>query len=171
MTGAAQMLAAAWPAIAGLCLFLAVQLLALRVVRRWAASLAGILTLGILSYLTCLVTIHVLWYPALFEHLWSSAPVFAFLIMLYLHFYVGIDRSVSIRILGELVQSGDGRLALEELDAVYSGEEMLRHRVELLVQRRWLIREDGLCRCSAKARRLVRMSRCLQRLYGIDISG
>ena len=51
-------------------------------------------------------------------HLWTSLPVFMFLLIGYLHLYVGIERSVSIRILGELTRAHDNRLTMEDLHKI-----------------------------------------------------
>ena len=54
-------------------------------------------------------------------HLWTSGPLVMLFLMGYLHLYVGIERSVSVRILGELVRAEENRLTLENLHAGSQG--------------------------------------------------
>ncbi len=103
--------------------------------------------------------------------LWASGPVYAFLIMLYFHFYFGVDRSVSVRILGELVRAPGGRLTPEELDAVYPRRQMLERRLGVMVEKGHIVREGDGYRCAPKGIRLVRLALLGKRLYNLDATG
>jgi len=102
---------------------------------------------------------------------WVSCPIFMLLIMAYLHFFAGITRSVSIRILGELVKTPEGRLSLVQLYSAYPKEYTIRHRVDLLVESGWLSVEDGMYRCTVKGSFISRCMTILQRLYSIESVG
>jgi hypothetical protein len=102
---------------------------------------------------------------------WTSGPVYAFLVMLYFHFYFGLDRSVSVRILGELVQAPDGRLSLAELDRVYPKRAMVTSRMDVLVAKGHVEVERGRYRCTPKGLRYVWFARIGKRLYNLDASG
>jgi hypothetical protein len=91
--------------------------------------------------------------------------------MLYLHFYVGIDRSVSVRILGELIKARNRRLSLKELEAIYTREDMFKPRIELLVDKKWLIQRDGNYHCTAKGKYISMLAIYLKKLYSLESTG
>jgi hypothetical protein len=64
-----------------------------------------------------------------------------------------------------------GRLKLKDLNSIYSPEFMVRSRLDLLVERKWLAFTDGEYRCEKKALRLAKLSRTLEKFYGIKHSG
>ncbi len=103
--------------------------------------------------------------------IWSSGPVYAFLVMLYFHFYFGMDRSVSVRILGELAQAATGRLTMSQLDGVYSKRGMIRLRLDVLVAKGHLELVNGCYQCTPKGRRLVRFALAGKKVYNLDITG
>jgi hypothetical protein len=104
-------------------------------------------------------------------HLWTSGPLVMLFLMGYLHFYVGIERSVSVRILGELVQAEENRLTLENLHEIYPYDYMIRHRVDLMVETNWLIENNGRYSCAAQGESLSRVAIFLQKCYGMDLTG
>jgi len=142
----------------------------------WRVSGAGvkgvkmIILLAVASYVAVAIIHYFLLNNFVVEH-YAALPFFAFLMMAYLHLYVGVDRSVSIRVLGELYVAVDGRLSLDELRKNYSGDHMIRHRVELMVNEKWLEEANGFFRVSRKAALLARITIALKKLYGIDMGG
>ena len=104
-------------------------------------------------------------------HLWTSGPLFMLLLMGYLHLYVGIERSVSVRILGELVRAEENRLTLENLHEIYPYDYMIRHRVDLMVEANWLIESDEKYSCAAKGESLSRVAIFLKKCYGMELTG
>ena len=104
-------------------------------------------------------------------HLWTSGPLFMLLLMGYLHLYVGIERSVSVRILGELVRAEENRLTLENLHEIYPYDYMIRHRVDLMVETNWLIESDEKYSCAAKGESLSRVAIFLKKCYGMELTG
>ena len=104
-------------------------------------------------------------------HLWVSLPFYMLLLMGYLHLYVGIERSISVRILGELVQANDNRIEMASLNKIYSYDYMIRHRIELMRRANWLIENNGNYTCAPKGRRLSRIAILLKKFYGIELTG
>jgi len=104
------------------------------------------------------------------EHAWVSLPFCMFVIILYLHFYVGVERSVSVRILGELVKSKGG-LTMERLRSIYPVERMFDHRVELLTEKKWLELRDGRYYCRPKAKWLSVLAIGLKKAYRLETTG
>ena len=106
-----------------------------------------------------------------FMHLWVSLPFFMFLLMVYLHLYVGIERSVSIRILGELVQADDNRLTMENLHKIYPYDYMIRHRIDLMHKTNWLIENNGKFTCAPKGEWFSRIAILLKKFYEMELTG
>lgn len=69
-------------------------------------------------------------------------------------FFYAIRRSVSIRVLIELKKAGPAGLSREDLDRVYSMEEMVSGRLKTMVQAGWLREEEGVFTATKNGRRL-----------------
>jgi len=104
-------------------------------------------------------------------HIWVSCPLYMVFIMVYLHFYLGVDRSVSIRILGELYKAKDRRMDFGNLQLKYPKEYMIKHRIELLVKNNYLIRGDETYSCTTKGRSIAKFNLFLKKLYLLEITG
>jgi len=111
------------------------------------------------------------WPESVLAHGFTSAPLFACEVVLYMHLYFGIDRSLSVRMLGELVESGEGRLSLDELNRRYSARDMVERRIAVLVDKGLLELEDGRYRCTPKARIPIVFALAGKRVYGLDATG
>jgi hypothetical protein len=90
-----------------------------------------------------------------------------FFLMLYLHFFVGVDRSVSVRILNELTKGSDRTLSLDELESRYPRQHMFEHRIDLLVRKGWLLKEHGRYTTAPWILPLVGATRRLRRIFSI----
>lgn len=90
------------------------------------------------------------------------------LTMLYLHFYVGVDRSVSIRILNELSQSPGHRLTMRELDRRYPQRYMFEHRVALLERYGWVLQNNGHYAAAPWTKPIVDATRHLRNLFRLQ---
>lgn len=99
-----------------------------------------------------------------------SGSVYLLLMMLYMHFYAGILRSVCVRILGELVNSRAGRLTLDELDNLYPKSTMVQERVAALVRNGWLVEDGGRFRCKSKGICMARIGIFLSKMYREEVS-
>ncbi|MEL7059105.1 MAG: hypothetical protein AAGN46_03650 [Acidobacteriota bacterium] len=126
----------------------------------WALAVVGALAIA-------------LWAPGSALGLGTHAEVHAVTVVafcgawmaLYLHLYTGMLRSVSLRILGELLVCG-GRLTLADLEAAYSPTSMLAGRLAWMVERGWLrLGADGsdeaIYHLTDAGRRLLAMRRPL----------
>lgn len=105
------------------------------------------------------------------EHYWLSLPFYLFLVMLYFHFYVGFDRSVSIRLLGELAKSPKGGMKMKEIQERYSLARMLKPRLDMMVSHHWLKKKNGFYECTKKGALLARLTLFVQTLYHLDNTG
>ena len=105
------------------------------------------------------------------QHLWTSLPCFAFLVVLYFHFYFGVDRSLSILILQKLAESDTGFVTLEQLDTVCPKQDMVSGRVAILLKSGYLEPSDAAYSCTPRGRILVRLALLGKRLYNLSATG
>jgi hypothetical protein len=101
------------------------------------------------------------------SHFWVSCPLYLLIMMLYLQYYMGIDRSVSIRILGEAVKTKGQILSISDLEKVYDKTNMIQSRLDLLVERGYLERKGEYYSCTAKGSSLARAGLISQNIYGL----
>lgn len=134
----------------------------------WARdrSVVLIAVLSVLSYLLVVAVMD----ADISSHIWVSCPLFSLSMMLYLQFYMGIDRSVSIRMMGEVLRAPGGELSLSELEALYSQEYMVKSRLDLLVDRNYLVEDNGVYSCMPKGRYLAGAAVLTRRIYGLRIA-
>ena len=105
------------------------------------------------------------------EFIWISGPLYICLIMIYTHLYVGIDKSVSIRIMGELVNHPKKRLTWKELEELYPTKLMIKSRLDLLVEKEWLKKKNGNYKCLSKGKKLVKINLLVKKLFCLDTTG
>lgn len=103
--------------------------------------------------------------------IWISLPVDASLVLLYFHLYMGVFRSLSVRVLEELAASPEGRLTPAKLDARYSRRGMFTSRLEVLEEHGWIARHGTAYVSTAKGSRAAALIVRLRRLYGIRGAG
>ncbi|MCG8457268.1 MAG: hypothetical protein MI919_13415, partial [Holophagales bacterium] len=97
--------------------------------------------------------------------------VYLLLAMLYLHFYSGLARSLSVRILGELASADEPRLELAELTRRYPLDGILDRRLDALEATGWIESRGAGYRNLERGRRWARWLRVLTRLYRQDVTG
>ena len=102
---------------------------------------------------------------------WISVPIYYCLIMFYCHLYVGILKSVSIRILEELSESSDQTMSLSEIENLYPTKEMISTRVSLLEEKGWLKEEGINYSCQNKAIFTVKINLFLQKIFRLTNTG
>lgn len=100
-----------------------------------------------------------------------SASVYLFLLVAYFHLYVGIDRSVSIRVLGELSGNESGSMSQEQLRTTYSSRSMFSHRLELMAKNGWIDIRDGRYSNLPKGTKLARVAKRLRGFYCLEVTG
>lgn len=107
----------------------------------------------------------------LMGHIFVSLPLYLLFIMLYMHFYVGIDKSVSIRLLGELLRNENQSMTLVDIESLYPPGEMVIKRLDLLAEKGFLAVKDGKYECTEKGKIFSRSVKAVQRLYSLAITG
>lgn len=158
------------PALAAFPVFLLVHLIVWQFL---PAPRKGVVFLVLIASIAYLAASAVAWRYGLppLAHGWVSLPVYAFLVVFYMHLYFGIDRSLSVRILGELVKAENGTLSLAELDRVYSPADMVARRIDVLVDKGHLAEQGGIYTCTPFGRFLVRLALLGKRLYALRHTG
>lgn len=106
-----------------------------------------------------------------FERHLLSLSLYLLLIMLYLHLYVGMERSLSVRILSELAQSKKNALTTYDIQTHYSPQLMFKKRIEGLTFHEYLNEKSGVYRCTRKGIFLARITCALQKIYGLTHTG
>ena len=129
------------------------------------------LKVTIVSYLTIVMLGVYLFDLPLLDHVWVSGPLHFCLFMLYTHLYVGIDKSVSLRIIGELVTSPQKKITWEELGDLYSPRKMTQPRLNLLVEKGWLKENNGKYECLSKAKKLVKLNLFAKKMFLLEQTG
>ena len=103
----------------------------------------------------------------IYSHIWVSCPLYLFAIILYLNFYIGIDRSVSIRILIEILKKDNKKLEEKNLDGLYSQEYMIQSRLSLLVEKGFLEEIDGNYIPTKKGAFFAKFAILTRKIYGL----
>lgn len=88
----------------------------------------------------------------------------------YLHLFIGIAKSVSLRSMDEIYYFKQ-KMTIDELKKAYSQKDFFDHRIELLIKNKWLIEKDNIIRCSNKALFLVKINLFFLKLFKISDTG
>ena len=159
------------PPLAGLAVFLAIHAAVWQVIPRPRKGTLSLLLCAAAAYAAVAGVVYFRYDVPFARLFWTSGPLYAFLVMLYFHFYFGLDRSVSVRMLNELTRAPEGRMTLAELDAVYPRMGMVEHRMNVMVEKGFVAMEGPYYRCTAKGLRFVRFALFGKRLYNLDAQG
>jgi len=133
----------------------------------------GVLLILFVSLISYLITFILFFKFSLItiDDSWVLLPVYSCLIMLYTHLYVGILKSVSIRLLEELYESQDKRMSISDIEILYSTKEMVSTRVELLKEKGWLKEENLSYTCDKKAVITVKVNLFIQKIFRLKNTG
>jgi len=158
------------PGVAAFVLFLLVHVILWQIIPAGRKGTPHLTAIAVFAYPAACGILHALGYPASL-HAAASAPIYGFLAMLYFHFYFGVDRSVSMRILGELVRAEGGTLSADEINRRYPQAGMIERRVGAMEQSGLLTRDGDRYQCTAKGQRLARLALFGKWLYHLDTTG
>ena len=134
----------------------------------------GIILILLSSFVAFIFTNYILadyFLGPLLPEIWMTAPLFYCLIMLYAHLYVGILRSVSIRIIEELYLADNFSMSRDQIDEIYPTKEMILSRLLLLEKSGWIIKKSGKYKCLNKAIATVRINLFLYKVYRLNDTG
>lgn len=93
------------------------------------------------------------------------------LVMIYLHLFVGIYKSVSIRVMNELLFSKNKKMSLTELGKKYSHVDLIHNRLDLMVENKWIGKLNNTYSCQKKAVIIVEIYIFFKKLYKLPETG
>ena len=92
-------------------------------------------------------------------------------IIIYLHIFIGVSKSVSLRIMDEIYKSKNKELSLDELSKYYSVDDFFNKRIKLMLLNKWIFIKNNVYFCSTKGKFLVKINLFFLSLYKIMNSG
>jgi hypothetical protein len=104
-------------------------------------------------------------------NIWRAFILFCFLTVSYLMVFGAVYKSVSLRMLLDLLHAPSHRLAKKELNRKYIEQESFEGRINVMLSQGLADRRDGKLLLTAKGRRVARVTHGLQRTFGIHKSG
>ena len=166
-----SLFAATLLALFSFTLFLIVHIVIWRLRQPKYRGLIHIALISLLAYLAVSFFWALFFSVQLVTHFWTTAPFYFCLVMFYTHLYIGFLKSVSIRILEELLAQHDNTLRLSEIENIYSFKEMVSPRINLLHEKKWLDKVGETYFCSSKARRIVQINLFFHRVFLLKNTG
>ena len=100
-----------------------------------------------------------------------SLPVFGCLLVFYLHLYVGVLKSVSLRIIGDLILKEERADTILAILNDFSLEHMVQTRLDLMVVNGWLRDQASSYECLPKAKRMAVFNAFLKKIYSLKVTG
>ena len=91
--------------------------------------------------------------------------------MFYTHLYVGILKSVSIRIMEEIHLSESKIMNRVEIEKIYPPQEMVNSRLILLKEKNWIDESSGNFFCLKKAKIVSKINLYLHKIYNLENTG
>ena len=105
------------------------------------------------------------------NHFWLTAPTSVCIFILYLHFYIGMLKSVSLRIMSEIIVRNEMKINISELKKIYSFEKMVEPRLNLLVANKWLKIKNNKYYCTKLSRYIALINLFFHKLFCLKITG
>jgi len=135
-------------------------------------SYRGVNLILIISVIAYSITIFLIsFYSQSVIKIWMTLPTYYCLIILYAHLYIGLLKSVSIRIIEELYSSSKFKMTKNEIDNIYPVREMVLSRLSLLEENNWIKEENGSYKCLKKAIIIAKVNLFLHKIYRLKNTG
>ena len=100
-----------------------------------------------------------------------SISFYSPLVMIYLHLFFGVYKSVSIRVINELLLSKNKKMSLTELEKKYSQVDLIHNRLDLMVKNKWIRKLNNTYSCQKKAVIIVKINIFFKKLYKLPETG
>lgn len=97
--------------------------------------------------------------------------LYTFLWFGYCQFYFIVDRSISVRFMVEIESAPNKALDFKELKKIYSPDNVYRHRLEQMIETRYLIFKDGKYVNTRKGRILAIVFKFLKKFLQLGAGG
>ena len=132
----------------------------------------GLLTLiFLISYIIFCFLFSVLFNMSVNKHFWLTAPTSFCIFILYLHFYIGMLKSVSLRIMSEIIERNEMNINISELKKIYSFEKMVEPRLNLLVNNNWLKVKNNKYYCTKFSKNVALINLLFHKLFRLNVTG
>lgn len=102
---------------------------------------------------------------------WRAMAVFCFLAICYLMLFGAVYKSVSLRMMLDLLHAPSYRLPADEVFSTYILGESFEARTQIMLEQGLATQSREGFSLTAKGGRVARLARALQRTFGIDTSG
>lgn len=89
----------------------------------------------------------------------------------YIHWYAGMDRSLSVRILGELSGTKQNSMTHRELAEVYPTREMVHHRIRLLEEKKWIESRENAYHCLDTGKKMAKVTMFFHKVFKLKVTG
>ncbi len=152
-------------------IFLLFEIILRQINLRKTLSPINILIFALLFYFIISITFNIFVFYNPIERYLISLLYFLLYAVLYLHLFIGLSKSVSLRIIDEINYSSLKQLSLFELNKLYSEDDFFYKRVDLMIENNWLINNKNHLVCSSKGTLLVKLNIFFLDLYKIKNSG
>lgn len=103
--------------------------------------------------------------------LYGAFVLFVLLCGGFLIFYVTIDRSISLRTMEEFRKTGNHSVEISRLLSIYSPQETLERRLNILCDNKYLIKTAECYRLSAKGKAIALITRSLKNFLKLGDGG
>ena len=142
------------------------------IIWRTRDSYRGVNLILIISVIAYSITIFLISsYSQSMIKIWMTLPTYYCLIILYIHLYIGLLKSISVRILEELYSSSNFEMTKNEINNIYPVKHMVLSRLSLLEENNWIVEESGSYRCLKKAIITAKLNLFLHKIYRLKNTG
>ena len=158
-------------AISAIILFKLSHFILVKIKFRSSKSPFFILNLSIIIFIIICFIISFKYNFLLKNYIIYSASVYFCLIMIYLHLFIGISKSLSLRVMHELFIRNNHKMTLEELDKRFPKINMVKKRLDLMVENNWLIESNNSYSYNKKSIIIIKINIFLKKIFFLSESG
>ena len=151
--------------------FLFIEIISRKFNLRKTLSPINIFLFSLLIYFIMYFIIHLFFNSINFERYIVSLMYYFLYVILYLHLFIGLSKSVSLRVMDEINKSPNKRLSLFKLNELYTENDFFYKRLKLMLNNNWLKNNEKIIYCSKKGSLLAKINIFFLNLYRIKNSG
>ncbi len=101
----------------------------------------------------------------------TGVLIYLLLFFGYCQFYFIIDRSISVRVMIELIKSKDKKLTLEQIKKIYSPDYIFIRRLQHMIDTKYIIEDSGFYKNLLKGRIIAKLFQFLKSYLNLDSGG
>jgi len=126
---------------------------------------------GLLNYFIFNIILYHYFNHIFFDYLLIYMVIYLCFSVVYIHLFMAMDRSVSVRILCEINTSSNKSITTNDIFKVYNVNEMFKKRLSYLHVIGWVELLNDKYKCSKKGRKIASITFHLQNLYNLHNIG